>query len=286
MKAGPKAAVDASPLPWRSRRRGRPGSGDSARSTSGCRRARRCEYPAAAADWQRTSSGLSSTPTPSRGPPVGCCPAGRVRPRYWPHLGLYELFPGGEGAMVCVVAIDERQAGSCFNIARRMVELDDELASRCRCSRRGWSSRCVTPSSRLPARGAEAAGGLGLHVADPVDEFGVVSRDSYERVLTLAQGKREARRWWHRDAEADPVGSGAADLRASAIDHPRRPSMVRREFTAAGFEEHPVDCQHCWEVGNPALDDFLHRDAMNALLPPKTRGANTFRRARLCQLAA
>ena len=55
-----------------------------------------------------------------------------------------------------------------------------------------------------------------------------------------------------------------------------------REFSAAGFEDHPADCAHCWELANPALDDFLHRDAMHALLPPKTREA-TFRRARLCQ---
>jgi phage terminase large subunit-like protein len=57
---------------------------------------------------------------------------------------------------------------------------------------------------------------------------------------------------------------------------------VWREFSANGFEDHPVDCGHCWELANPALGDFLHRDAMHALLPPKIREA-TFRRARLCQ---
>jgi phage terminase large subunit-like protein len=46
-----------------------------------------------------------------------------------------------------------------------------------------------------------------------------------------------------------------------------------------------VDCSHCWELANPALGDFLHRDAMTALLPPKTR-ESTFRRARLCQFVA
>jgi phage terminase large subunit-like protein len=30
-----------------------------------------------------------------------------------------------------VVAVDERQAGIVFGIARRMVELDEELSSRC-----------------------------------------------------------------------------------------------------------------------------------------------------------
>ena len=40
------------------------------------------------------------------------------------------MFTGGEGASVMVVAVDERQAGIVFGIARRMVELDDRLASR------------------------------------------------------------------------------------------------------------------------------------------------------------
>jgi phage terminase large subunit-like protein len=58
---------------------------------------------------------------------------------------------------------------------------------------------------------------------------------------------------------------------------------VWREHSAAGFEDHSVDCQHCWELANPALDDFLARDGLAACLPPKMREAS-FRRARLCQL--
>ena len=58
-----------------------------------------------------------------------------------------------------------------------------------------------------------------------------------------------------------------------------------REFSAAGYEDHPTDCEHCWKLANPALDDFLHRDALRALQPPKMREAS-FRRARLCQLVA
>jgi hypothetical protein len=74
------------------------------------------------------------------------------------------------------------------------------------------------------------------------------------------------------------------DLRAYAAEHPDDLSLVWREFSTAGFEDHPPDCAHCWELANPALDDFLHRDALHALLPPKTR-ESTFRRARLCQSA-
>jgi phage terminase large subunit-like protein len=58
------------------------------------------------------------------------------------------------------------------------------------------------------------------------------------------------------------------------------PSFHFAEFAAgAGCE---LDDEQAWKQANPALDDFLHRDAMRALLPPKTREA-TFRRARLGQ---
>jgi phage terminase large subunit-like protein len=113
----------------------------------------------------------------------------------------------------------------------------------------------------------------------------VVSRDSYE-VLTLAQGKRERSTLVAIGTPGPSLENQVLlDLRAYAADHPEDKSLVWREFSAAGFEDHPVDCEHCWELANPALGDFLHRDAMHALLPPKTREA-TFRRARLCQLAS
>ena len=68
--------------------------------------------------------------------------------------GLYELMLGGEGATVCVVAVDERQAGIVFGIARRMVELDDQLAARCQVFkerlviRRGMRSFIACPPNR------------------------------------------------------------------------------------------------------------------------------------------
>jgi phage terminase large subunit-like protein len=72
-------------------------------------------------------------------------------------------------------------------------------------------------------------------------------------------------------------------LRVYAADHPGDPLVVWREHSAAGFEDHPVDCRHCWELANPALGDFLAEDGLRATLPPKMR-ESSFRRARLCQL--
>lgn len=115
-----------------------------------------------------------------------------------------------------------------------------------------------------------------------LDEIGVIGRDTYE-VMNLAQGKRRTSTLIGIGTPGpDPHNNVLADLRSYALTNPDDPSLVWREFTAAGFEDHPADCRHCWELANPALDDFLHRDAMHALLPPKTREA-TFRRARLCQ---
>jgi hypothetical protein len=72
-------------------------------------------------------------------------------------------------------------------------------------------------------------------------------------------------------------------LRTYALDHPHDQLVVGREHSAAGFEDHPVDCRHCWELANPAGGDFLAWDGLEACLPPKMREAS-FRRARLCQL--
>jgi len=211
-------------------------------------------------------------------------PRGQGKSSLMAAWGLYELFCGGEGATVCVVAVDERQAGIVFNIARRMVELEDQLGARCQV----FKERLVIPVRDaqfhcLPAE-PKRLEGLDYTLAI-LDEAGVANRDSYE-VLTLAQGKRERSTLVAIGTPGPNLDDQVLlDLRAYAAEHPDDSSLVWREFSAAGFEEHPVDCSHCWELANPALDDFLHRDALHALLPPKTR-ESTFRRARLCQLAA
>lgn len=284
MKAGPKAAVDPSLLPWRPRSEG------SARFAAFCAKFIKVPSGTGALSpmklraWQRELVGsvLDATVQPrTAGWMLG---RGNGKSSLMAAWGLYELLEGGEAATIVVVAVDERQAGIIFGIARRMVELDDELAR-----------RVVVYKEKLeiPSRGAE------FHVlpAEPkrleglnytlaiLDEAGVANRDSYE-VLALAQGKRLRSTLVCIGTPGPKLDDQVLlDLRASAAAHPEDPSLVWREFSAAGFEDHPVDCTHCWELANPALDDFLHRDALTALLPPKVR-ESTFRRARLCQLAS
>jgi phage terminase large subunit-like protein len=66
------------------------------------------------------------------------------------------------------------------------------------------------------------------------------------------------------------------------VDH-GDPSFYFREFAApAGC---PVDDEAAWAIANPAFDDFLHRDALRATLPPKMR-ENASRRYRLGQWVA
>ncbi|GAA4294675.1 hypothetical protein GCM10023161_44390 [Mycobacterium paraffinicum] len=235
-------------------------------------------------DWQQDLVGSVLDADPQPRTAAWMLPRGQGKTSLLAAWGLYELFCGGEGAMVCVVATDERQAGLCFNIARRMSELDGELAARVQV----FKERLVIPGRDaqfhvLPAE-PKRLEGLDYSLAI-LDEAGVANRDSYE-VLTLAQGKRERSTLVAIGTPGPNLEDQVLlDLRQYAAEHPEDTSLVWREFSAAGFEDHPVDCAHCWELANPALDDFLHRDALHALLPPKTR-ESTFRRARLCQLAA
>ena len=49
------------------------------------------------------------------------------------------------------------------------------------------------------------------------------------------------------------------------------PSFYFREYAApAGCA---LDDEAAWKVANPALDDFIHCDALRATLPPKLREA-------------
>lgn len=281
MKAGPKAAVDPSPLPFVSDAVG------AARFAEFCEqfivtpKGTGAREPMLLRPWQVELVGSILDPAPRPRLAGWMLPRGQGKSTLVAALGLYDLLLGEEGASVVVAATDERQAGIVFRCAVRMVELHPELLSRAQ----AYKDRLYVPErgatfTCLPAEPKRLEG------LDPtlaiLDEVGVISRDVYE-VVALAQGKRESSTLLGIGTPGpDPHDSVLLDMRGYAADNPEDPSFVWREFSAAGFEDHPVDCAHCWELANPALSDFLHRDAMTALLPPKTREA-TFRRARLCQ---
>lgn len=280
MKAGPKRAVDDSVLPFR------PRSGGSAAFAAFCKKFIRVPKgtgalsPLALRDWQQALAG-SVLDAPVRPRVAGwCLPRGQGKSTLIAALGLYELMTGGEGATVIVAAVDERQAGIVFGVAARMVELSPDLSERVQV----FKDRLVVPSRGavfqcLPASPASLEGldyTLGI-----VDECGRVAQETWE-VIALAQGKREQSTLIGIGTPGPNADSVLARLRAYSLDNPYDPTQVYREHSATGFEDHPPSCEHCWELANPALDDFLHRDALRALLPPKMTEAH-FRRARLCQ---
>ena len=283
MKAGPKAAARTEPLPFKSRKKGSARFEAFAKQFLLVPKGTGARTPLRLRPWQveLVGSVLDAEVQPRTA--GWMLPRGQGKSSLTAALGLYDLFLGEEGASVVVAAVDERQSRIVFNTAARMVELSEELSSR---------AQVYKDSIRVPSRGAtfqclpaepKRLEGLDFTLAI-LDEGGVVSRDTYE-VLSLAQGKRERSTLIVIGTPGpDPHDNVLADLRAYGQDHPEDTSFVWREHSAAGFEDHPVDCQHCWELANPALDDFLHRDALQALLPPKTREA-TYRRARLCQMS-
>jgi phage terminase large subunit-like protein len=280
MPAGPKRAADPSPLPWRPRVSG------SARFAAFCRKFIRVPKgtgalsPLDLRDWQIGLAGsvLDADPTPRIA--GWCLPRGQGKSTLVAALGLYELMCGGEGATVIVAAVDERQAGIVFGIARRMAELHDDLSSRIQV----FKDRLVVPSrgasfTCLPASPASLEG-LDFTLAI-CDEIGRIDPETWQ-VIALASGKRERSTLIGIGTPGPREDNVLAQLRSYEMDHPEDTSQVYREFSAAGFEDHDVSCEHCAELANPALDDFLHRDSLRALLPPKTTEAN-YRRARLCQ---
>jgi phage terminase large subunit-like protein len=179
---------------------------------------------------------------------------------------------------VVVVAADERQAGIVFRTAVRMTELSEHLESRTQVFQdRLYVPRTGSEFRVLPAEPKRLEG------LDPslaiVDEIGVVDRRVWE-VVASASGKRD-RSLVLAIGTPSPDGPDSVmwTLREAGLQG-GDPSFHFAEFAAgAGCE---LDDEAAWKQANPALDDFLHRDAMRALLPPKTREA-TFRRDRLGQ---
>jgi phage terminase large subunit-like protein len=209
-------------------------------------------------------------------------PRGQGKTSLTALLALYELMLGAEGAQVVVAACDERQAGLCFGAARRMVELHPDLERRVQL----YHDHLAVPDrgasfTVLPAV-AKRLEGLDFTLAI-VDEAGRVDRDVFE-VVALATGKQPASLVLAIGTPGPELAETVlGGLREYTAEHPGDPLTVWREHSAAGFEDHPVDCRHCWTLANPALGDFLAEDGLAACLPPKMREAS-FRRARLCQL--
>jgi phage terminase large subunit-like protein len=282
VRAGPKAAVDGSPLPLRGSKRRELAVSRFATDYIRAPRGHGVRRPLKLRPWQRELIAATWDTRPRPRLAGWMLPRGQGKTSLTAVLALYELLAGAEGAQVVVVATDERQAGLCHRIASRMVELHPSLEQRVQ----AYADQLTVPSRGssfqvLPAV-PKRLEGLDFTLAI-VDEAGRVDQEVYE-VVALATGKQQA-------SVVLAIGTPGPELehtvlgrlRQHAADYPDDASLVWREHSAAGFEDHPVDCRHCWTLANPALGDFLAEDGLAACLPPKMREAS-FRRARLCQL--
>lgn len=130
MKAGPKTRVDDTPLSFRTRSTGSRRFATFAAKFVKVPKGTNAKKALRLRDWQLDLIGSVEDAEVMPRTAGWMLPRGQGKSTLVAAYGLYRFFTDGEGAVVCVVAVDERQAGIVFNIARRMVELDDELSSR------------------------------------------------------------------------------------------------------------------------------------------------------------
>ena len=194
-------------------------------------------------------------------------------------LAVAELFVGPPSAEVLVVASDQRQSNLTLRLARRMIELNPELADRAQIYR----DRIEVPendATLIPLPADPAA----LHGWDPslliVDELHVVTEEVWQAV-TSVQGKRPESLVLAISTPASSTDS----IMWRLVAHGRAgsdPAFALKEFAA------PADCatddHAAWMTANPALScerPFLALDGMEAAR--QTLREPVFRQLRLGQ---
>ncbi|WP_231895168.1 terminase large subunit domain-containing protein, partial [Gordonia sp. 852002-10350_SCH5691597] len=194
-------------------------------------------------------------------------------------LAVAELFVGQPSAEVLVVASDQRQANITLRLAKRMIELNDELAERAQI----YSDRIAVPHTDALLIPLPADPGA-LHGHDPslliVDELHVVTEDVWEAVTSVT-GKRPESLTLAISTPASSTDSVMWKL----VAHGRAgtdPAFALKEYAA------PKDCatddRDAWLIANPALScerPFLAEDGLEAAR--QTLREQVFRQLRLGQ---
>lgn len=219
---------------------------------------------------------------PGRGPrpreAVLSLPRGNGKSTLAAVIACYALFADDEASpFVALVASDERQARIVYRAAVKMIEGTPVLADRVKVYQdrieTPWNGGVLMP---LPAEPAALQGW------DPsltiVDELHVVRRETWE-AMSLAAGKRERSLTLAISTPADQQESVMWDLVQHGRANPDDPAFRLIEYAAPDGCE--LDDEDAWKAANPALDDYLSRDAVRATL--KTTRPDAFRRYRLGQ---
>ena len=281
MKRGPKGQVDYSPLPFDSELVGAERFAAWAEQYLIVPKGNGVGEPFRLRPWQidMLRPFLDPEPRPVVGAIMG--PRGLGKTGIFAALGLYELFNGPEGNEIPIVAVDERMAARLLSPATQMVEMNPELSSRAVVYR----DRIEIPGRRsvlmaLPAE-AKRIEGLGTWTLALADELGEIDPDTWA-TLILGAGKLDGAMALGIGTPPNRESSVLTDLRDAYHGNPSDPTMAFVEFSADGFEHHPVDCVHCLELANPQLGDLLDRGRAVAMLKQTTEGE--YRRKRLCQV--
>jgi phage terminase large subunit-like protein len=194
-------------------------------------------------------------------------------------LAVAELFVGPPSADVLVVASDQRQAGITMRYARRMIELNQDLADRTHV----YQDRLVVPQNDATLVPLPADPGA-LHGHDPslliVDELHVVTEKVWEAVTSVSGKRPESLTLAIStpSASEDSVMYHLVELGREKED----PSFYLKEFAAPSGCL--IDDREVWKVGNPALGDFLAADGMASAM--RTLREPVFRQLRLGQWVA
>ena len=194
-------------------------------------------------------------------------------------LAVAELFVGAPSAEVLVVASDQRQANITLRYAKRMVELNPELADRVQV----YADRLYVPendASLLPLPAEPGA----LHGHDPslliVDELHVVTEEVWEAVTSVTGKRPES-----LTLAISTPASSPDSVMWRLVEHGRAgrdPAFFFKEFSAP--EGCAVDDRAAWRMANPALacrDPFLAEDGLEAAR--RTIREPVFRQLRLGQ---
>lgn len=192
-------------------------------------------------------------------------------------LAVAELFVGPPSAEVLVVASDQRQANIALRLAKRMVDLNDELAERAHV----YSDRITVPENGDATMMALPADPGALHGWDPslliVDELHVVTEQVWDAVTSMSGKRPESL------TLAISTPSTSPDcVMWRLIEHGRAgddPAFYLREFGAP--DGCATDDRAAWKVANPALGDFLAADGLEAAR--RTLREPVFRQLRLGQ---
>ncbi|MEN3221290.1 terminase large subunit [Mycolicibacterium porcinum] len=194
-------------------------------------------------------------------------------------LAVAELFVGPPSAEVLVVASDQRQANITLRMAKRMIELNPELAERAQI----FADRIVVPHNDgllLPLPAEPGA----LHGHDPslliVDELHVVTEATWEAVTSVSGKRPESL------TLAISTPSSSPDcVMWRLVEHGRAgddPAFYLKEFAAP--DGCPTDDRDAWLTANPAMaceEPFLAEDGLEAAR--RTLREPVFRQLRLGQ---